>query len=63
MQIQDSFSSDIESAAITPTKTAMVCKLAQIPPVIWMTILLDAKKWLLNERKHQQLEFEKTKKS
>jgi hypothetical protein len=31
----------------------MVCKLAQIPPEIWMTLPLEAKKWLLNERKRQ----------
>jgi hypothetical protein len=32
IQIQDSCSSDEESVAVPPTKTAMVCKLAQIPP-------------------------------
>ena len=48
---------------MTPTKTAMVCKLAQIPPEIWMTLSLEAKKWLLNERKRQQQEDEKVKKS
>jgi hypothetical protein len=41
----------------------MVCKSAQIPPEIWMTLPLEAKKWLLNERKRQQQEDEKTKKS
>jgi hypothetical protein len=41
----------------------MVCKLAQIPPEIWMTLPLEAKKWLLNERKRQQQEDEKMKKS
>jgi hypothetical protein len=41
----------------------MVCKLAQIPPEIWMTLPLEAKKWLLNERKIQQQEDEKIKKS
>jgi hypothetical protein len=41
----------------------MVCKLAQIPPDIWMTLALEAKKWLLNERKHQQQEDNKMKKS
>jgi hypothetical protein len=34
----------------------MVCKLAQIPTEIWMTLPLEAKKWLLNERKRQQQE-------
>jgi hypothetical protein len=37
----------------------MVCKLAQIPPEIWMTLPLEAKKWLLNERKRQQQEDDK----
>jgi hypothetical protein len=41
----------------------MVCKLAQIPPEICMTLPLEAKKWLLNERKRQQQEDDKTKKS
>jgi hypothetical protein len=41
----------------------MVCKLTQIPPEIWMTLPLEAKKWLLNERKRQQQEDEKMKKS
>jgi hypothetical protein len=31
IRIQDSCSSDEESVAVTPTKSAMVCKLAQIP--------------------------------
>jgi hypothetical protein len=41
----------------------MVCNLAQIPPEIWMTLPLEAKKWLLNERKRQQQEDDKMKKS
>jgi hypothetical protein len=41
----------------------MVCKLAQIPSEIWITIPLEAKKWLLNERKRQQQEDDKMKKS
>jgi hypothetical protein len=41
----------------------MVCKLAQIPPEIWMTLSLEAKKWLLNERKRQQHKDDKMKKS
>jgi hypothetical protein len=36
--------------------------LEQVPPDIWNSILLEAKKWLLNERKRQQLEDEKLKK-
>jgi hypothetical protein len=63
IQNQDSCSSYEESTAIPPTKTAMVCKLAQIPPEIWMTLPLEAKKWLWNERKSQQLEDNKMKKS
>jgi hypothetical protein len=63
IQIQVSCSSDEESVALPPTKTAMVCKLAQIPPEIWMTLPLEAKKWLLNERKRQQQEDDKMKKS
>jgi hypothetical protein len=54
IQIQDSCSSDKESVAVPPTKTAMVCKFSQIPPEIWMTLPLEGKKWLLNERKRQQ---------
>jgi hypothetical protein len=63
IQIQDSCSSDEELDTVPPTKTAMVCKLAQIPPEIWMTLPLEAKKWLLNERKNQQHENDKMKKS
>jgi hypothetical protein len=59
IQIQDSCSSDEESTATPPTKTAMVCKLAQITPEIWMTLPLEAKKWLLNERKCQQQKYDK----
>jgi hypothetical protein len=36
---------------------------AQIPPQIWMTLPLEAKKWLLNERKCQKQEDDKMKKS
>jgi hypothetical protein len=41
----------------------MVCKLAQVPSEIWMTLPLESKKWLLNERKSQQQEDDKMKKS
>jgi hypothetical protein len=54
IQIQDSCSSDEDSVAVPPTKTAMVCELAQIPPEIWLTVPLEAKKWILNERKCQK---------
>jgi hypothetical protein len=59
IQIQDSCSSDEESVAVPPTRTAVVSELAQIPPEIWMTLPLEAKKWLLNKRKRQQHEDEK----
>jgi hypothetical protein len=59
IQIQDSCSSDEESVKVPPNKTAMVCKLAQTPPDIWMTLPLEAKKWLLNESKRQQQEDDK----
>jgi hypothetical protein len=35
IQIQDSCSSDEESAILPLTKTTMVCKHAQISPEIW----------------------------
>jgi hypothetical protein len=41
----------------------MVTKLVQIAPEIWMTLPLEAKKWLLNERKRQHQEDDKMKKS
>jgi hypothetical protein len=41
----------------------MVCKLAQIRPEIWMTLPLEAKKRLLKERKCQQQDNDKMKKS
>jgi ribonucleotide reductase alpha subunit len=44
IQIQDSCSSDEESVAVPPTKTAMISKLVQISPEIWMTLPLEAKK-------------------
>jgi hypothetical protein len=63
IQIQDSCSSDEESVAVPPFKIAMVCKLVQIPPEIWMTLPLEAMIWLLNERNSQQQEGEKMKNS
>jgi hypothetical protein len=41
----------------------MVCKLAQVPPEIWITLSVEAKKWLLNEMKRQQQENKKKSKS
>jgi hypothetical protein len=54
IQIQDSCSSGEESDTVPPTKTAMVCNLAQMPPEIWMTLPLEAKKLFLNEGTRQQ---------
>ena len=53
---------DDEFSQLTRTKVAMACKLAQIPPDIWMNLPLEAKKWMLNERKRQQIEDEKLRK-
>jgi hypothetical protein len=39
----------------------VVYKLAQIPPDNWMTLSINAKKWLLNERKSQQQEDDRRK--
>jgi hypothetical protein len=41
----------------------MVCKLAQIPPEIWMALPLEDEKWILNERKRHQQVDDKMKKS
>jgi hypothetical protein len=51
LQLQDSTGSDEEIDAVSSSKTAVVCKSAQVPPEIWMTLSLEAKKWLLNKRK------------
>jgi hypothetical protein len=63
LQVQDSAGSDEDIDTSPSSKTALVCKLAQVPPEIWMTLSLEAKKWLLNERKRQQQEEDKSKKS
>jgi hypothetical protein len=63
LQVQDSAGSDEEIETSPSSQTALVCKLAQVPPEIWMTLPLEAKKWLLNERKRQQQEEDKSKKS
>jgi hypothetical protein len=57
--LQDSTGSDEEIDISASSKTAIICKLAQVPPEIWTT---EAKKWLLNERKRQQQEGDKMKK-
>jgi hypothetical protein len=48
IQIQELCSSDEESDTASRNKTAMVCKLAQIPSEIRRTLPLEAKKCLLN---------------
>jgi adenylosuccinate synthase len=61
LQLQDSTGSDEEVDISASSKTTMVCKLAQVPPEIWMTLSMEAKKWMLNERKRQQQENYKMK--
>jgi hypothetical protein len=51
LQVQDSTGSGEEMDAVPSSKSALVCKLAHAPPEMWMTLSLEAKKWLLNERK------------
>jgi hypothetical protein len=51
MQIQDSPVLEDEEEVSPDSKTAMVCKLAQIPLEIWNCLSLETKKWLFNERK------------
>jgi hypothetical protein len=63
LQIQDSTSSDEEIDISSSSKTARICKLAQVPPEIWMALFVDAKKWLLNETKRQKQEDELKKSS
>jgi hypothetical protein len=45
LQIQDSPVPEDEVDIPPPSKTAMVCKLAQVPPEIWNSVSLEAKKW------------------
>jgi hypothetical protein len=63
LQIQDSTVIEDEVASQPHSKTTMVCKSAQVPPDIWNSLSLEAKKWLRNEHKHQQLGDDKLKKS
>jgi hypothetical protein len=63
LQIQDSTVLDEEVEIPSSSKTAIVCKLAQVPPEICNSLSLEANKWLLNGRKSQQLEDDKLKKS
>jgi hypothetical protein len=53
LQVQDSTGLDEEIDIFTSSKS----------PEIWMTLSVDAKKWLLNERKQQQQEGDKKKMS
>jgi hypothetical protein len=63
LQIKDSTVLEDEVEIPLASKTAMVCKLTQVPPEIWNSLSLEAKKWLLNERNCQQQEDDKLKKS
>jgi hypothetical protein len=64
MSCKSNFStaSDEEIDISASSKTAMICKLIQVPPEIWMTLPTEAKKWLWNERKYQQQGDDKLKK-
>jgi len=53
LQFQDAVASDDVLDILPPSKTGMVCKLAQISPEARMTLSIEAKKGLLNERKCQ----------
>jgi hypothetical protein len=61
LQIQDSTDSDEAMDLLSSSKTALTCKLAQLPPEIWMTLSIDAKKRLLIKPKRQQQEDDKLK--
>jgi len=45
LQVQDSAGSDEEINTLLSLTTALVCKIAQVSPEIWMTLSLEAKKW------------------
>jgi hypothetical protein len=49
LQLQDLPCSDDELEMSHSSKTALVYKLAQMPPETWMALPLKAKKWLLDE--------------
>jgi hypothetical protein len=46
LQLQDSTGSDEVVDISASSNTAMICKLAQVPPEIWMTLSMEAKKWM-----------------
>jgi hypothetical protein len=43
LQLQASTGSDEEIDIAASLKTAMICKLAQVPPEIWVTLTMEAK--------------------
>jgi hypothetical protein len=55
--------SDDDLSRLSLSETAMGSKLEQVSPEIWMNLSSEAKKWLLNWRKRQKQEYEKTEKS
>jgi hypothetical protein len=63
LQVQDSAGLDDELNSSKLSKSAMVGKLAHVTPEIWMTLAVEAKKWLLKERKHHQQEEDSKKRS
>jgi uncharacterized protein (UPF0147 family) len=63
MQIQDTGSSDEESAAVPPTKTAMVSKLAQIQHDICMNISINLRNVYLMKENVNNRRMKKMKKS
>ncbi len=50
LQVSDSIGSEEGIDTLPSSKTALVCKCAQVSPEIWMHLSLEAKKWLINER-------------
>jgi hypothetical protein len=62
LRVQGLTGSNEQLDALPSSKTALVCKLAQVHPEIWMILSLQAKKWLLNKRKRQR-QFEDKSKS
>jgi hypothetical protein len=48
--LQDLPGSDDELDILQSSKSALECKLAQLPPEVWMSLPLEAKKWPLKNR-------------
>jgi hypothetical protein len=63
VQFQDTIVLEDDIVGQLSPKTAMECKLAQVPPDIWNSLSLEEKKCLLNEHKRQQQEDDKLKSS